>query len=71
VKVLRTGRENMSCQGVGTQGKRKDIRKGCRKMNKVEMLCYVHMYLNAKINKIKPKSEVRPLRSSEVRTQQS
>jgi hypothetical protein len=35
----RIGRQNRSCLGAGTSGRRKDIRKGCRRVNMVEILC--------------------------------
>jgi hypothetical protein len=35
----RTGRQNRSCLGFGTNGRGEDIRKRCRKVNMVEILC--------------------------------
>jgi hypothetical protein len=35
----RTGRFNRSCLGIGTCGTEEDIRKGCRRVNVVEILC--------------------------------
>jgi hypothetical protein len=35
----RTGRQNSSYLGVGTSGSRENIRKGCRRMNMMEILC--------------------------------
>jgi hypothetical protein len=32
-------RVKRSCLGVGTSGRGQDIRKGCRRMNMVEILC--------------------------------
>jgi hypothetical protein len=34
----RTVRQNRSHQGVGTSGRREDIRKGCKRVNMVEIL---------------------------------
>jgi hypothetical protein len=35
----RTGRQNSSSVGFGSRGRRKDIRKGYRRVNIVEILC--------------------------------
>jgi hypothetical protein len=32
------GRQNRSCLGAGTSGREEDIRKGCRRVNMVEIL---------------------------------
>jgi hypothetical protein len=39
----RTGRQNRSCPGVGTNGREEDIRKGYRRVNMMEISC-IHVY---------------------------